>query len=343
MRTRSDLSLLLRALVLAASALSSGCWDWGAEDPYCCTEPSEPPPPPRRTTTGNTASGPRITDVELPMWPPLGPGDELVVHVDNSSSGASSTLTAQFRNVVTVPVGGMVSLVALGASELGEGYGRLDLEIASWGGGGGQRRAVENLLVDLTPPTVEIERTVVSPHGAGLDGDIALWVTDAFVLGSVEMTFRGKKFEKTFPEAYPATLGTEADVSRVAFSAADLTDGEGTAVIVARDAAGNVTTEEIRLRVDGTPPIVSFSSPSEGTTASAPFDVVLAASDPGNTDVVGIDVELGGALGTSVLGPSARVTIDPATLPKGPLVVRATAIDRAGNRSTPATRTITIE
>lgn len=322
---------LLALVALLAPLVLTGC-------PAEYGEPWVPEPWPEPATTG---AAPRIDDVRLPTWPPLGP--EGSIEVVGSTDGADLTrLTTTFRQRDTFTTSGKDATIVVPAKRLGEGFGTLDLELTDREGRW-SRRAVEDLLVDLSPPRVEIERAVVSPLAGDVEGDVAFVVRDAFVLGSVEVTFRGQTFTHEFPKAYPSTLGQAWDVSRVTFPAKDFVEGTGVAIVVVRDAAGNATTESFQLKVDATPPSVAITSPAPGATLSGPFDVALAGTDPDGAADVTFDVFVNGSPVATLLGPLARVTLDPATLPRGPLEIRAVARDEAGNLSEAARVAVTLQ
>ncbi len=206
-------------------------------------------------------------------------------------------------------------------------------------------RTVNKFLIDLTPPEIAFDRVVASPTGEGFDGEIGVWVRDAWVLGAVEMTFNGKTMTSDLPKAYPSTVGTEWDVTRIGFSAKELPNGSGKAVVIARDAAGNVAVKEVAIRIDGTPPLVAITQPAAGTVVAPGerIDVRLSASDGDNPSAPTIELFVGGAPVAELSGPIAEIAIDTATLPPGPTEIRAVARDDAGNRSVSAKVTVDVQ
>jgi hypothetical protein len=191
---------------------------------------------------------------------------------------------------------------------------------------------VNDFLVDMTPPEVDLESPTVSPSLAGIEGQVAVWVSDAWVLGSVDFTFGGKTLHYDFPKAYPATVGTEWDVSRVAFAAKDLPEKEGDATVVVRDAAGNARTETFHLRIDGTAPTVAITQPANGASVTGTFDVSVTAVDEGPTPPI-VELWVGGARILEAAAPLGAIGVDTSTLPSGPVELKAIARDPAGNRS----------
>jgi hypothetical protein len=245
-------------------------------------------------------------------------------------------VVAHFKKSVPILTSGTDRSVSFSGAELGEGQGTLRIVCCDVNEACAERQ-ITSFLVDLTPPEIEAERLVASPSGEGFDGDISVWVRDAWVLGSVELSFAGKTLRHELPRAYPSTLGTDWDVSRVTFPAKDLPVGAGLATITARDAAGNTTSKQLALRVDGTAPAVTILAPTPGLVASgSSFRVRVQASDGDNPTPPAIALWVGGTRVAELVGPLAELDIDTATLPPGPTEVRATARDDAGNESTVA-------
>ncbi len=299
-----------------------------------CADDDPPPPPPPPDTTP-----PHVADIVIPEWPPRGPGSSISVRATDDR--ALSSVTASFRGVATRPVSGPLASVDFRAEELGEGYGTLviracDTRLAC------VDRSATGFLVDLTPPEIDEDRLVASPHGDGVDGELSFWVGDAWVLGSVEVTYAGKRFVHELPHAYPKGVGSQWDVTRIAVPAASLPDGQGDAVVVARDAAGNVRTRRFSVRVDGKAPVAAVVAPADGASVSGPFVVHARGVDDGPRPV-SLDVFVGGSLVGTFDGPEAAITIDTATLPKGPLAIRVVATDEAGNKSESARARVTVE
>ena len=297
----------------------------------CTTADFDPPPTTNETTT---PAPPTLESLGLPTWPPMGHTSEIRARCRDDDR--LSSVSALFASTAVRSVSGLEASVVFSGRELGEGLGDLRVRCCNARQACAERR-VTDFLVDLTPPEIEEERLVASPHGQDLDGDIALWVRDAWVLGSVELSFGGKTLRHEFPQAYPSTLGDDWDFSRVTFPAKDLPPGAGTAVVTARDGAGNVVTRQLRVRIDGTPPEVALLAPISGTVASGgSFTVRAQATDGDNPTPPTIDLWVGGTRIAELPGPIAQIEVDTATLPPGPTEVRAIARDDAGNESVAA-------
>lgn len=317
-----------------------------------CATTTEPPSPSGRGASGGTgttgASGttnggttptpPTFESIDIPSWPPLGKTGR--IKVDLRDDEALSRLTATFQHVARRSFTGTTGSITLSGDDLGEGMGTLTLVACDTRNACRERR-VNDFLVDMTAPEVELVSPTISPKLSGIDGQVALWVSDAWVLGSVDFTFEGKTLHHDFPKAYPATVGKEWDVSRVAFDAKDLPEKEGEATVIVRDAAGNARTESFHLRIDGTPPTVAITQPANGTNVGASFDVSLIATDEGPTPPI-VELWVGGVRILDATAPTGAITVDASTLPPGPTEVKAIARDPAGNRSTVAAVTVNV-
>lgn len=303
-----------------------------------CATTSEPPPPSPAPAPTAPPTPPKFDAIDIPEWPPLSASRSISVRL--SDDERLSRLTATFKNVSRRTLDGASGTVVLSGADLGEGMGTLTL-VACDARGACRERRVNDFLVDMTPPEAELERATVSPRLDGLDGQVAVWVSDAWVLGSMDLTFAGKTLHHDFPKAYPATVGTEWDVSRVAFPASDLPEAEGDAIVVVRDAAGNARTETFRLRIDGKAPTATIAEPADGATVSGSFDVRVEAQDDG-PDAPIVELWVGGARILEAPAPLGLVTVDTSALPSGATELRAVARDEAGNRSAVAHATVQV-
>jgi hypothetical protein len=299
--------------------------------PLGCSADDDPPPPPPRPPV----IAPHLDELSIPDFPPLGPKGTIGARCTDES--ALSSVTASFEDSAFRSVVGKEGTVSFRGEELGEGIGTLHI-VCCDASQACAERTVKKFLVDLSPPEIAVDRIVASPTGEGFDGEIGVWARDAWVLGTVELTFRGTTLKSELPKAYPSTVGKEWDTTRIGFSAKELPLGSGTAVILAHDAAGNVTKKEIAIRIDGTAPVVAIAAPAAGAVVASgePITVRLTASDADNPTPPTIELFVGGAPIGELNGPSAEIAIDTRTLPPGPTEIRAVARDDAGNRSVAA-------
>lgn len=287
--------------------------------------PPEPPKP-------NEA--PQVANISLPTWPPMNKGGFVDVSITDDQPSARVTAVFRGSSVKSLSSTDKSGTIRFFGAELGEGLGDLrvtacDAERAC------RERRVEKLLVDMTPPDIELESEVVSPLATGIAGDVAVWVRDGWVLGSVEITYQGKTLTHDFPHAYPSTLGVKPDISRVGFPAKSLPTGNGSLVIKATDAAGNASSKTVKLRIDATPPIVKMTEPAAGAKVQGSFIVRVEATDEGG-QVPTVDVFVGGSRVLAGVLPSSPFVIDTSTLTPGIHEVRAVARDDAGNESVTA-------
>jgi hypothetical protein len=313
----------------------------------CDGDASEPSPDESSTprANGRTSSPPPTVTVELPSFPPLGPRAKIAARLTGSSDVVTLDATFRRRTTNTVTLRSGVGGMTFGAQDLGEGRGTLVLEACDLLRSSCSGTSVENLIVDLTPPELEVERRVASPSASGPAGEVSVWVADDWVLGRVSFTFGGKTFERTFPATWPNTLGQAWDVSRVGFAAKDLPEGTGDATFDVEDAAGNRLERTFTIRVDGTPPAAAMSAPAAGTRVSrgAPLAVRASASDPNDGAAPVLEVWIGGARIAELPGPTIDLDVDTRTLPEGPLEVRVVPRDEAGNVGAPVSRTVMVE
>ncbi len=320
------------AYALFATSLS-GCFggcDWGWEDDGSewtdCSDPSTP--------GCETFPAPEVTFF-IPSWPPIGPEGELTIHAE-SDAGLAEVDLSFGQTTTRFLSGALTSDIRVTGVELGEGFGTLDVTVFGEDGGWTHRQ-VEDLLVDLSEPEAYFEQTVLPAAGATLD----FWIADAWVVSSYDLTIGDKSFFDTLPEGYPSTLGTEWDYSLVRIPVEDLPLGTTTAALTVRDAAGNAAFFDLSVTVDGVAPTAAFVAPLEGETVSATFEVSVDAADELG-GVVDLELSIGGALWTTLVGPSATVTLDASELPAGPVELSVVAIDEAGNRSAPVVRSVTV-
>lgn len=303
--------LLLAALALSAP-LTAGCQCGGSAPP----EHEAPNSPPK------------IGQVSLPAFPPIGPKTVLTAHITDDEGLGS--VAVEFANYREYNVYGTSYDLQFTGEDLGEGLGTAVVR-AGDNEGGHTDLGIGGIAVDLSPPDAELLDDVVR---RGDDTDVWIWVGDAFVLGDVTVTFGDVSQSYAFEEGYPATFGEEWDQSLVSFPSLLLPEGTGTFQIQVRDASGNTITKDFDLLLDGTAPVVEVGSPAPSQTVSGLFHVHASAAD--DTDgPVWISLSLGGTPIGTFVGPDADVDIDTSDFAPGDVVLAATALDLAGNESEP--------
>ena len=142
-------------------------------------------------------------------------------------------------------------------------------------------------------------------------------------------------------------LGVEDAVApySVLWDTTPLANGSYELTAVARDAAGNVTfSEVINVTVahpDVTAPIVSITAPANGATVDGNLAITADATD--NVGVAGVRFLLNGAsLGDEDTTAPYSITWDSTTVANGMYQLAARARDSAGNSSTSAAMTVTV-
>lgn len=167
-----------------------------------------------------------------------------------------------------------------------------------------------SFLVDSTVPTL----TITSPTAAVTNG------TGVTVAGQTE------------PGAAVRIAGTPATVGPTGtFSLfLSLPEGDHSIVVVATDIGGNTAMTTVEFTVDRTPPVLTLTSPTSGTTVSVASVQVSGTTEPGVVlRVNGVQVDVG--QGGSFSGLVALVA--------GSNTITAHARDAAGNQNT-VTRTV---
>lgn len=309
-------------LGIAVALSSTGCFMLfdpidTYEDPETFDPPSQPQQPMEQAP---------VISMSGIGWPPLGPKKGLKLFVTDANANLS-TLRFSFANEGERKIGGGSAEVFLTGAELGEGFGTLSLT-ATDTRSAFVVREVHDLLVDLSPPKITLGQTVVRA-----DGFLELWVGDAWILGKVDLVWKGNTLTHELSPVYPETLGKTWDYSLVKFPMSGLAQGKGQAAIIATDAAGNTASEPFTLNIDGDPPAVSIASPIAGAKLSGKVAVAINASDPGGGPVF-IELSLGGAPAGNAAGPTASLSLSTSDFAAGPAKLVAVARDQAGNEST---------
>lgn len=332
------MSARLPALVVACAALS------GCELLFMNRDMADRPPddddiltPAERDLNGDgdlfeeeglDAEAPSLDGIDLPTLRPLGARDALVLTVSDDTGLVDVTASFGPWTSATVPASGTSDVVAIDASSLTEGMGTLAVAVRDEDGLV-STFFFDDVVIDLSPPVVEIGPTVIG-RGVDGDGELSLWMGDAWVLGSVEVRFGGATLTHALPAGWPSTLGEEWDWTYVTFPGASLPEGAGPATVRAIDAAGNLFEETIQLVVDGTAPTVTLAPVADAPPGTVVVDVAAADDALGP---VWIDLRARGLLVASAVGPSARVALPASDFASGPLELVAVARDQAGNEA----------
>jgi hypothetical protein len=188
---------------------------------------------------------------------------------------------------------------------------------------------------DTTAPTVSVTAPTNDATVSGTAVALAATAADNLKVVGVQFQLDG------------AALGAEDTKAPygVSWNTTTVSNGGHTLTAVARDAAGNNTTSAtVSVTVnnpDITPPTVSLTAPATGATVSGTVSVGATATD--NVGVAGVQFLLdGAALGaedpTSAYGVSWNTT----QAANGTHLLTAVARDAAGNNTTSATVSVTV-
>jgi hypothetical protein len=195
---------------------------------------------------------------------------------------------------------------------------------------------VDNTVKDTTPPTVSL----TSPaNGATVSGTVAVTASasDNVSVASVQFQLDG------------ANLGPADVAAPYVFSwdSTKIANGAHSLSAIATDSAGNVATSAtIKITVnnttkDTTPPTVSITAPANGAKVSGVVAVTANASD--NVSVAGVQFAIDGVnVGAPDLAAPYAYSWDTSKSPNGPHTLKAVATDGAGNSTTSATVTVTV-
>ncbi|OLD56744.1 MAG: hypothetical protein AUI64_01705, partial [Acidobacteria bacterium 13_1_40CM_2_64_6] len=189
---------------------------------------------------------------------------------------------------------------------------------------------------DTTPPTVSM---TAPASGATVSTSVTVSANASDNLGvaGVQFTLDG------------ANLGAEDTTSPYSFAwdTTTTSNGSHSLTAVARDAAGNTTTSTpVTVTVnnttpDTTPPTVSITAPANGATVSASITVSANAAD--DVGVAGVQFKVDGVnLGAEDTTSPYSFAWNTTTASNGSHALTAVARDAAGNTTTSATVTVTV-
>lgn len=192
---------------------------------------------------------------------------------------------------------------------------------------------VNNVVADTTPPTVSI---TAPANGASVQGNVTINAT-----ASDETSLAGVRI---FVNGTPLGAELTAAPFTATWDTLPLANGAHTISATARDSAGNQATTAITVTVsnpDVTAPTVALTSPTSGTTVAGTISLVASAGD--NIGIAAVQFLVDGApFGAEVLAVPYTVDLDTLTLVNGPHTLQARARDAAGNITTSAAVSITV-
>ncbi|WP_404370258.1 adventurous gliding motility protein AgmC [Corallococcus coralloides] len=287
---------------------------------------------------GNTSTPDSSTftvDLTAPMVAISSPADGSVIGTDTvtvtgTATGATSvTLTYGGTNYGPIPVDGSGNWTYSLPVTLPEGPNTVTA-VSTDAAGNTSTPATSTFTVDLTVPTVAI--TTPANNTSVNTGSVTVTGTTTNAT-SVTLTFDGASYgpitvngDGTWSYALPGPLA-EATYTVTAVS----TNGAGTPSATATST----------FTVDLTPPTVAISTPADGSTTNTP-NVTVTGTSTGATSVTlsynGTDY---GPI--PVDGAGNWTYALPVTLPEGSITLTATSTDAAGNKSTAANTTFTVD
>jgi cytochrome b involved in lipid metabolism/glutamine amidotransferase PdxT len=189
---------------------------------------------------------------------------------------------------------------------------------------------------DTTAPTVSITAPTT---GSTVSGAVTVTATAADNVGVAGVQFK----------LDGVNLSTEVTTApyTISWTSSSATNGSHALTAVARDAAGNTTTSGTvtvtvnNVATDTTAPTVSITAPTTGSTVSGAVTVTATAAD--NVGVAGVQFKLDGVnLSTEVTTAPYTISWVSTTATNGSHALTAVARDAAGNTTTSATVTVTV-
>jgi Tol biopolymer transport system component/flagellar hook assembly protein FlgD len=196
-----------------------------------------------------------------------------------------------------------------------------------------EQSAARVLMVDLTPPSIQVGSPLPNAHVRG-STDIIASVEDP-LSREWQVAQRTGGLDLGLASGRASASGTLASLS-------NLPDGPHAVVVAATDAAGNHREVVVPFVSDSTPPHVAISAPIAGTYVSPGHGPLLVSGTVADQNVARWRLEYGSSAGndwTSIMDatspPSSGVlglwTVPPGA--SGPTLLRLTATDLAGNES----------
>lgn len=248
------------------------------------------------------------------------------IRLDVFSETDGFTVTISFAEEIIRTFTGTRGVVEVTGAELGEGMGTLVMEARNLDGVLASQR-VQNFLVDLTPPVVEVETAILNGSGTGDLGLFRAWVGDAWVLSSAELWVGNELLAHEDFEGWPASLGQSWDWSLFTVPSDLLPTGPLDAALIVHDRAGNRTAHLFSLLVDDTPPEGSLS-----IAHTVDHAVVTLTGSDDQAGELDLSLVVGGIEMATAVGNSTTFLVDREGFALGTLV-QALVTDAAGNSS----------
>ncbi|WP_224959437.1 OmpL47-type beta-barrel domain-containing protein [Geomonas subterranea] len=202
---------------------------------------------------------------------------------------------------------------------------------------------VSTVVLDMMPPQVTATAPARNAVVSAAPGAVALTLADAASAVDYAATLRGAAVTNAYGLQVAgawSTSGSGAAGSVVFTPSAELGDGSYTVTIKPTDVLGNGTTYSLSFAVDRTPPAAPVIDPVAGAIRVSARTITGTKS----ADSASITVLCAGAFAGTVSYPTATTwSVNVWGLKEGANYVTAYAYDAAGNASTSATATITLD
>ncbi|TFU26954.1 Ig-like domain-containing protein [Thermus tengchongensis] len=236
------------------------------------------------------------------------------------------------------PQSGKVSLSPQTGSWLGDLPGALPsgsytLTAKAYSGSQVKDSVPVKFTLDVDPPTVQFLAPSLSVLGSG-SVEVRVRATDALsgVLG-VQL-YAGTRL---LGDMTPTSSGEYV----FSLDASSLASGSVSLRAVAKDGAGNQGEATLAITVDKTPPKVTWLQPADGAVVSGTVLLRVEATD--NVGVAKVEFFAGSTkIGEDNSAPY-EISWNTAAYPDGPVTLKARAVDGAGNVSSEATLTVTVD
>ncbi|WP_223636389.1 Ig-like domain-containing protein [Corallococcus sp. EGB] len=251
------------------------------------------------------------------------------VTVTGTSTGATSvTLTYNGTNYGPIPVDGAGNWSYALPVTLPEGPVTVTAT-ATDAAGNTSTPDDTTFTVDLTAPEVEI--TAPADGTTVASGTVTVTGTSVGAT-SVTITFEGTDYG-------PIAVDASGNWSQAL--PGPLSDGTYTVTAVATDAAGNTSTpDSVTFTVDQTAPTVAITTPANGSTVGANVTVTGTTAGGATSVTVSFQGTNYGPIPVDASGNWSQAL--PGPLANGTYTVTAVAVDAAGNTSTTASSTFTV-
>jgi hypothetical protein len=205
--------------------------------------------------------------------------------------------------------------------------------------------------IDTTPPaTAPSTPDLLTAHDTGLSTtDNVTNIDHPTFTGTAVTGLHVRLFSGTSELGSAPAAGGAYSIT----STLDMLDGNHTVTATQTDAAGNASSASpaLTVRIDTTDPLVSLTAPADGfsTNDTTPTLTGGAGTATGDSTTVVVKIHQGSSTAGTVvqtLTPTAAAgtwTANAATLPQGEYTAQATQTDSAGNESSSAAHTFTVD